>query len=529
MLVCSDSIKFLAKANELDFVYTIPGEMAHIAFHEKLPTEVVLKSFVDYFMLAHSRKLYLVVEGQMYPSDFTYQASLHGSTFVEKRYYSQPLITIFIVTYNRAHFIKNAIDSALCQIYQNIEILIIDDGSTDNTEDIVKNYTDNKIKYVKKDNEGYTKSLNKMIHIAKGEFLLKLDDDDIIDPKICQIYVDVINKYNVDVIYCNRKFINLKTNEVSFKQNETKDYRNNERCLIENKVSCKGSINSGGSLIRKELLVKLGGYDEDLIRTQDSEMWTRLAPIAKFYKVEQFLYKMGLHDNNVTNGQSHLLCHSFDSLIIKKILSRNSLKTIYASIDWSEKDAETQAMYEVATGFFKYNDFQSAIEILNKTNYESHNKLLELYIKTNIGLSNFEVASEYTNKLSDVAKNTKQTNMLKTIQFLKIIHDKLSENQKLTKEEELFITNIKEDLSFFPSVYYLYMAFSETDEHVKFKYFMRSITANTKQNIAYNFKHLFVKNPKQQDEFEQAIQRMNTPIVFYKDTTVSENDNSYMS
>jgi hypothetical protein len=86
ILVTSDSITFLQEAKKLDFVYVIPGEIAHIDYTLGLNKSVYMKSFLDYFLLTYSQKIYLVVDGKMYNSGFAYRASLHRSPYIIKRY-----------------------------------------------------------------------------------------------------------------------------------------------------------------------------------------------------------------------------------------------------------------------------------------------------------------------------------------------------------------------------------------------------------------------------------------------------------
>jgi hypothetical protein len=87
ILVTSDSITFLNEAKKYDFVYVIPGKIAHIAFSPGLDKEIYMKSFVDYFVLTYSKKIYLVIDGQMYNSGFPYRASLHKSPpYIIKKY-----------------------------------------------------------------------------------------------------------------------------------------------------------------------------------------------------------------------------------------------------------------------------------------------------------------------------------------------------------------------------------------------------------------------------------------------------------
>jgi hypothetical protein len=86
ILVTSDSTTFLNKANELDFVYIVPGEIAHIDYNTTAEKEVYMKSFLDYFLLTHSKLGHLVIDGQMYRSTFPYRAALHNFPYKIKLY-----------------------------------------------------------------------------------------------------------------------------------------------------------------------------------------------------------------------------------------------------------------------------------------------------------------------------------------------------------------------------------------------------------------------------------------------------------
>jgi len=86
ILVTSDSVTFLNAVKKYDFVYIIPGVIAHIDYSSGLTKDFYIKSFVDYFLLTLSKKLYLIIDGQMYKSGFAYRASLHRNSYIIKKY-----------------------------------------------------------------------------------------------------------------------------------------------------------------------------------------------------------------------------------------------------------------------------------------------------------------------------------------------------------------------------------------------------------------------------------------------------------
>ena len=89
------------------------------------------------------------------------------------------LVSIIIPTYNGSHFIKETIQSVICQTYPNIEIIVIDDGSTDNTPEIVKSINDPRIIYIRQENAGVSMARNHGISISKGDYIAFLDHDDL--------------------------------------------------------------------------------------------------------------------------------------------------------------------------------------------------------------------------------------------------------------------------------------------------------------------------------------------------------------
>lgn len=105
------------------------------------------------------------------------------------------LISIITPTYNRGYIIRNSIDSILKQTYPNWELLIIDDGSTDNTEKIVKSYNDKRIKYVKQKRRGQAAARNKGLELVYGKWIAYLDSDNELLPNYLDIIIKTFKKH----------------------------------------------------------------------------------------------------------------------------------------------------------------------------------------------------------------------------------------------------------------------------------------------------------------------------------------------
>lgn len=107
----------------------------------------------------------------------------------------QPMFTVIIPTYNRERFLKRTIDSILLQTFKNFELIIVDDGSTDNTEALIGTYKDNRIIYVKKENGGQNSAINVGLQQAKGEYIAFCDSDDTWMPEKLEKHIE---KYQED-------------------------------------------------------------------------------------------------------------------------------------------------------------------------------------------------------------------------------------------------------------------------------------------------------------------------------------------
>ncbi len=214
---------------------------------------------------------------------------------------SSPTVSVIIPTYNRADLIGRAIQSVLNQTYQDFEIIIIDDASTDNTEEVVNSFGDERLRYIRhKENSGESAApRNTGIKAAKGEYIALLDSDDEWLPEKLE---KQINKFHsvapdVGVVYCGYASVLDKTGET------LAEHMPNERGdVFESAVD--GSIRLGGDtpLIRKECFQKVGMFDLEVLGSDDWDLHIRLAKEYKFDFVPEILVKYYVHSTQ-TSGR----------------------------------------------------------------------------------------------------------------------------------------------------------------------------------------------------------------------------------
>ena len=203
---------------------------------------------------------------------------------------SLKLVSVVIPTYNRAHFIVDAIESVLNQSYPSIEILIIDDGSTDDTDKVLENYND-KITLIKQANQGVSSARNNGISHANGDYVAFLDSDDIwAEDKITK-QINIFNEYpRTGLVTGGWFFINSK-GEVVGSQNAENTFISKEYIEIYN--ACGSPSNC---LIKKSVLDEVGHFDVNLSCSEDRELFMRIAQISELRSVLEPTVYMRMHD-----------------------------------------------------------------------------------------------------------------------------------------------------------------------------------------------------------------------------------------
>ncbi|MBA7689290.1 Undecaprenyl-phosphate 4-deoxy-4-formamido-L-arabinose transferase [subsurface metagenome] len=200
---------------------------------------------------------------------------------------SNPTVSVIIPTYNRAHLVSRAIESVLNQTYQDFEIIVVDDGSTDDTEEIVRSFKNERIRYIRHEkNKGAAAARNTGIKVAKGEYIAFQDSDDEWLPEKLEKQMKVFENVpqEVGVVY---------TDMWTITRNK-KRYFYSPKIMPENKIIYKRVLNYGvmnigiqTALIKKEAFDKAGVFDEKLPRFIDLELFIRLLKYYYFYHIKE--------------------------------------------------------------------------------------------------------------------------------------------------------------------------------------------------------------------------------------------------
>lgn len=209
------------------------------------------------------------------------------------------LVSIIIPVYNGANYLREAIDSALAQTYPNIEVIVINDGSSDGgaTEEIAQSYGA-RIRYVGKENGGVATALNTGIRMMKGEYFSWLSHDDVYLPDKIERQIRQLQQYGRDVIlYGDHNFIDEASRHLSVKRIKAPHPAEFRLSLL-----YSHPVHGCTLLIPRRFLLESGLFNEALRTTQDYDLWFRMAERHEFVHMPEILINSRTHSQQGTKA-----------------------------------------------------------------------------------------------------------------------------------------------------------------------------------------------------------------------------------
>jgi glycosyltransferase involved in cell wall biosynthesis len=192
-------------------------------------------------------------------------------------------ITVLMPSHNCEQYISQSIKSILNQTYREFEFIIIDDGSTDNTEEIINSFKDSRIIYKKIKNKGTSAALNYGLRLAKGEWIARIDADDLNVPFRLEEQLNFLNE-NPDYDIVSSWSVYFKSpHKILFLLREPVNHSR-----IYKHLNLHNPINQSGVIYRKKI-IKKEGYNESFRNNEDFELFYRIRDNVRFYNIPQFL------------------------------------------------------------------------------------------------------------------------------------------------------------------------------------------------------------------------------------------------
>ncbi len=204
-----------------------------------------------------------------------------------------PKVTILMSVFNGEKFLREAVESILSQTFMDFEFLIIDDGSTDNSVEIINSYSDPRIRLVRNEtNIGLTKSLNIGLRLARGEYVARMDADDVSLPHRLEKQIHLMAE-NLNLAVCG-SWIETISDVPTIWRTKENDSEIKANLLFHNDI-----VHPSVVIRRKILLENDMFYNENMKTAQDYELWARLSNISNLRNIPEVLLKRRIHTNQI--------------------------------------------------------------------------------------------------------------------------------------------------------------------------------------------------------------------------------------
>ena len=292
-----------------------------------------------------------------------------------------PLVSIVTPAYNSSATVGETIESVLSQTYSNFEMIIVDDGSTDDTANVVHRFKDNRIKYIYQSNKERSEARNNGIKNAKGEFIAFLDADDIWFPEKLEKQIELFEMdMKLGLVYSDLYLFEEKfPQKVTLYSHIRKLFRGNVplRIIVEDNF-----IQSATPLVRRDVFDSLGNFDSDLIPCEDYDMWIRIIARYAVDFVNQPLAYYRIHPNRTSwKNMPDILFESTHKLIDK--IEANFLSEGFLHPNDIRK-SRSRIYYNYAIAMMSRGEFDKS-----KKSYLKSLKINPYFIKTHVRLVQF--------------------------------------------------------------------------------------------------------------------------------------------
>jgi glycosyltransferase involved in cell wall biosynthesis len=250
--------------------------------------------------------------------------------------------SVIIPTYNRSSILRKTINSVLIQTFKNFEVIIIDDGSTDNTKELVESIEDPRVKYIYQTNKERSAARNNGIRNSNGQYICFLDSDDLYEPNHLEVLFNFIAKKNkpVELFFTNCYHL------------IGSDKRQDELPVLEVNPLNYFLVNSvipARVCVHKNILNKLQ-FRESIVIVEDAVLWIEIANAYAVNHIKEYTVQYRLHDDNSINIKNNCFSPRLDGL---NILFRN--KEISREIGIKEKK---EAISNCYLGMAKHYEFK---------------------------------------------------------------------------------------------------------------------------------------------------------------------------
>lgn len=268
---------------------------------------------------------------------------------------SQPLVSAVITAYNNDRTIRESVESVALQSFRDFEIILVDDGSTDGTEEIGKSYVP-RVRYLRQPNGGSAAARNAGVRAAQGKYIAFLDGDDIAVPNRLEVQVAAMeSRPNVGLAYGNIYLMDACGGKVRLRRG-TGRYRSGR---VTRHLAIKNFVPFSTIMLRRDLLVEIGLFDESIRSSEDWDMLVRLSQRCECLYIDQPLVKYRIAPGSKTSNVEE------KELAYKRVQAK-----IFAENDFGADSPHLRRLSNAALEFgllsiaLRYGRYRSALRYL---------------------------------------------------------------------------------------------------------------------------------------------------------------------
>jgi glycosyltransferase involved in cell wall biosynthesis len=264
-----------------------------------------------------------------------------------------PLVSVIIPTYNSARYIEEALESVFEQTFQDFEIIVVDDGSSDETREILKKYGD-RVKYLFQENSGPAGARNRGISNARGKYIAFLDADDLWLPTKLEKQLSLFRQ---------RAHLGMvTTGACSFDEKGVYGFSANKRKTlmmgnIARNIFLRSNLGTPTVMARKEVFDNIGLFEENIRQAEDDNMWIRIAAHYDIELIDEALIKVRNHPRRMTLNKSELLGSVQESI---RLLKTKYGETVRKKIEKAIPIKIAQVQFAVGYSHYESGNYREA-------------------------------------------------------------------------------------------------------------------------------------------------------------------------
>lgn len=275
-----------------------------------------------------------------------------------------PFFSVVMPVYNRERYVREAIESVLAQSDPDFELVVVDDGSTDRSVQIIRSIQDSRLRLVHNDHGGGASARNSGIRAARGEFIVWIDSDDKQAPGALAALRKSIAGVDADVFYGDLEIFDEEQGGAQVLRTHYPDYLGSDLLPLLIQGNC---LPNPGTAVRRDLYVQHGGYDTSFTRCHDYQIWTRLADTARFKKVDAILCHWRQHGESLSSAKTR----AFEGKVILDAFARYPVSRLFPDLA-DDAQGQAEACHRVSGVLQQMQEYSPALRLAYKARALGH-------------------------------------------------------------------------------------------------------------------------------------------------------------